>query len=325
MSVELWWSTGPLVSTSVAFAEPASRHAGLVTDHSSTGADPGVLETTASADEIVARSGSNLAYALKVLPREKRDDMRIFYGFCRIVDDIADDPGLSPGRRREGLDRWRRLVRGESSLEPALRSGIETEFRGLCGRYEIPQAVLLDIIAGVEMDIRDEGSAEMRFANFEELRAYCYRVASAVGLASIEIFGYQDPACREYAEQLGYAFQLTNILRDVGQDAAEGRIYLPLDELQRFDIEEAAILDRSAADSSEFQAFMAFQAARAEDYYAKAVAVLPDGDRKSMRAAELMRVIYSRILQAMRADGFRVFEKRYKLSKLEMAAALLKG
>jgi phytoene synthase len=284
-----------------------------------------VLETTASADQIVARSGSNLAYALKVLPRAKRDDMRIFYGFCRIVDDIADDPGLSPELRRGGLDRWRALVNGAQNLQPPVRGGIETEFRGLCERYSIPAEVLLDIIAGVEMDIRDADSAQLRFADFEQLRGYCYRVASAVGLASIEIFGYSDPACREYAEQLGYAFQLTNILRDVGQDAGEGRLYLALDELARFGIEEAAILDGSAAGGDEFQRFMEFQAERAEDYYSKAVAALPDEDRKSMRAAELMRVIYSRILQQMKSDGFRVFEKRYKLSKLEMAAALLKG
>ena len=286
--------------------------------------DSGVLATTDTATEIVVRSGSNLAYALKVLPRAKRDDMCVFYGFCRIVDDIADDPGLSAERRRTGLDRWRALVNG-TQLEPAIRDGIESEFRQLCTSYSLSEDVLLEIIAGVEMDICDAGDEPRRFADWEALQGYCYRVASAVGLASAEIFGYRNPVSRDYAEQLGYAFQLTNILRDVGQDAEEGRLYLPLDELARFGLDESAILDRSAADSDEFRQLMAFQADRAEDYYAKAVALLPVEDRKSMRAAELMRVIYSRILQQMKGDGFRVFEKRYKLSKLEMAAALLKG
>jgi len=282
--------------------------------------DPTVTE--ASAEEIVAGSGSNLAYALKVLPREKRADMQVFYGFCRVVDDIADEEGIEPEVRRAGLERWRSLIRNQA-LEPPIRSGIESEFRDLCKRYALPRETLLEIVAGVEMDITP--AASLRFADFDELKAYCYRVASAVGLASIEIFGYKDPACRDYAEQLGYAFQMTNILRDVGQDAEEGRVYLPLDELQHFGVSESDILDRSAADSDGFQQLMAFQCQRAEDYYAAAVARLPDGDRKSMRAAELMRVIYSRILQRMKADGFRVFETRYKLSKLEMASALLKG
>lgn len=277
--------------------------------------------TTASAAEIIARSGSNLAYALKVLPREKRADMQVFYSFCRIVDDIADDEGIAADVRRRGLDRWRALVRDEK-LEPSLRPGIESEMRSLCERYQLPIASVLEIVAGVEMDI---APGSLRFADFEELRRYCYRVASAVGLVSIEIFGYQDPACRDYAEHLGYAFQLTNILRDVGGDAAEGRLYLPLDDLARFGVSEAEILDRSAADSPAFQQLMSFQCQRAEDYYASAVDSLPDGDRKSMRASEIMRVIYSRILKRMKEDEFRVFEKRYKLSKLEMAAALLKG
>lgn len=282
--------------------------------------DPTV--TDASAEQIVARSGSNLAFALKVLPRDKRGDMQVFYGFCRIVDDIADDEGIEPLARRAGLDRWRSLIR-DQPLDPPMRSGIESEFRSLCERYQLPPETLLEIVAGVEMDIAP--AASLRFADFDELKAYCYRVASAVGLTSIEIFGYQDPACRDYAEQLGYAFQMTNIIRDVGQDAAEGRVYLPLDELQRFGVSESSLLDRSAAESSGFQELMAFQCQRAEDFYAAAVAELPDEDRRTMRAAELMRVIYSRILQRMKTDGFRVFEKRYKLSKLEMAGALLKG
>ena len=277
--------------------------------------------STGSAAEIVGRSGSNLAFALKVLPKEKRADMGVFYAFCRVVDDIADDEDIAAGDRRKGLDRWRSIVRGEK-VQPALQEGIESELVDLRQRYSLSADVLLEIIAGVEMDI---GSAPLRFPTFDDLLKYCYRVASAVGLASIEIFGYSDPACRDYARQLGYAFQITNILRDVGEDAAGGRVYLPLEDLARFGVDESAILDGSAADSPAFLELMACQCERAESFYDEAVALLPEVDRKSMRAAEVMRVIYSRILQRMKADSFRVFEKRYKLSKLEMAAALLKG
>ena len=150
---------------------------------------------TESSSEIVRRSGSNLAFALAVLPRRKRDDMRVFYAFCRVVDDIADDPGFSVEERLAGLNRWRDLIHGRLASP---QKGIEEEFIELRQRYPLKQDDLEAILSGMERDFTPQ-----RFETAEELRQYCYQVASAVGLVSIEIFGYTDPATREYAEQLG--------------------------------------------------------------------------------------------------------------------------
>ncbi|HQW30735.1 MAG TPA: phytoene/squalene synthase family protein, partial [Verrucomicrobiales bacterium] len=179
-----------------------------------------------SSREIVGRSGSNLAFALAVLPRRKRQDMGVFYAFCRVVDDIADDPGFSIEVRRAGLNRWRDLIHGRISKP---NPGVETEFVDLCLRYSLKKEDLEAIVAGVEMDLEP-----LRFETTDELKRYCYHVASAVGLVSIGIFGYTDPATRVYAEQLGYALQWTNILRDIGEDTRDGRCYLPCqpDEIQ---------------------------------------------------------------------------------------------
>ena len=152
---------------------------------------------------------------------------------------------------------------------------------------------------------------------------YCYRVAGAVGLISIEIFGYQHPGCRDYAEKLGYALQWTNILRDVGEDAAAGRIYLPLEDLRRFGLSEEEILGRIPDDR--FLGMMEFQCARAENWFREAAAALPECDRRSMKSAELMRLIYWGILRKMKRDRFRVFEKRYRLSKGAMLLRLIRA
>ncbi|NNE91073.1 MAG: squalene/phytoene synthase family protein [Verrucomicrobiales bacterium] len=267
-----------------------------------------ITSTTETADEIVRRSGSNLAFALAVLPKEKRRDMRVFYGFCRVIDDIADDPGFSTSDRAEGLDHWRALINGDAQPE----SGIETEFSQLIDRRKLPREMLLEIIAGCESDLNPQA-----FETFEDLQTYCFRVASAVGLVSIELFGYRNPETKIYAEQLGYALQLTNILRDVAEDAGEERIYLPLEDLARFGVKPESILEFSPEQPA-FRQLMQFEADRAAGFYKAALAVLPEEDRDSMRSAELMRVIYSRILDRMQEDGFNVFEKRYRLSKLRM-------
>lgn len=267
--------------------------------------------STETSREIVRRSGSNLAFALAVLPGEKREDMGVFYAFCRIVDDIADDPEAPAIEKQEGLNRWRRLVKGE--LEDPL-PGVELEFDEVRRRYQLNEDELEAIIDGVEMDIEP-----LRFETAEDLKNYCYRVASAVGLVSIQIFGYEDPGSREYAEQLGYALQWTNIMRDVGEDAGEGRLYLPLEDLNRYGLSEAAILS-GKPDFASFQRLMKHEAGVARELYQKAISALPPVDRKSMRSAEMMRRIYSGILDEMERGGFRVFETRYKLSKARMLA-----
>ena len=173
----------------------------------------------------------------------------------------------------------------------------------------------MEIIYGVEMDLE-----KVRYGTFEELRVYCYHVASAVGLVSIEIFGYRNPACRAYAIELGLALQTTNIIRDVGKDLSNGRIYLPQEDLTRFDYSEEDLLARKYNEA--FVRLMEFEAARAEEFFAQASALLPREDRRSMVAAEIMASIYHALLKRMRSDEFRVFEKDYRLSKLSKAGRI---
>ncbi len=264
------------------------------------------------AHAITRSSKSNLALAFVSLPRERRDDITVFYAWCRVVDDIADDPGQPVEERRAALDLWKlalsQPVAGESALAVPVRALIE--------KYQLNIAHFLEIIAGVEMDL-----AGVSYATWDDLRLYCYRVASVVGLVSIEIFGYRDPATREYAVQLGLALQLTNILRDVGQDFANGgRIYLPREDLARFGYtdEDLAASRRNAA----FLALMRFETERALGFYAAAVAALPPVDQRAMTAAEIMRAIYGRLLDRMRRDGFQVFTQRYSLSRIKKIALI---
>jgi phytoene synthase len=271
---------------------------------------------TDSSREIIRQSGSNLAFALAVLPRRKRDDMGIFYAFCRVVDDIADEPGIPAEERRAGLKYWRDLIYGRVESP---RPGIETEFVDLCRRYYLKEEDLEAIITGIEMDLEP-----LRFESTEDLKRYCYHVASAVGLVSIEIFGYTDPATRFYAEQLGYALQWTNIMRDVGEDAKEGRLFLPLEDLRRYGLTEQMILDGNP-DKAKFQRLMKHEAGIARAFYVTAVSALPKADRAAMRSAELMRRIYSGILDGMEADGFHVYDRRYRLTKAMMLCEFLKA
>jgi len=259
-----------------------------------------------SAEAITKASKSNLALALIVLPRERRQDMTTFYAFCRIVDDIADEPSVPVERRRAQLDEWRRCLQAPFAGEPSLAC----EVRGLVERYRIPVEYFHEIIAGVEMDL---GGA--RYQTFADLRLYCYRVASAVGLVSIEIFGYTNPGCKEYAVSLGLALQLTNIIRDVGEDWRNGeRIYLPQEDLERFGY---SVEDLKAQRQNEaFGKLMAFEAERAREYYSKAQAELPPENAASMLPAEIMHRVYKTLLNKMQEDHFRVLEQRYSLGKV---------
>lgn len=255
-------------------------------------------------DKIVRQSRSNLAMTLICLPKESRQDMRLFYVFCRIVDDIADEPGPSVEQRRSELERWREVVRGQaqqlSSLEIAIRRMMESR--------SIPADEMIGIIDGVAQDI-----VPTRFATWEALRAYCHGVASCVGLVSTRIFGCTMAASRDYAVQLGYALQLTNILRDIGQDLKEqGRIYLPQEDLDAYGITDSDLKSGNRNDA--FLAFMQMQTRRARELYAAALSHRTPQDKPRLRAAETMRRVYSRVLDLMETDGFRVFEKRYRVS-----------
>jgi phytoene synthase len=271
-----------------------------------------------NAAKITRESKSNLALAFISLGRERRRDITVFYAFCRVIDDIADAPEVDVEVKQRGLDQWREWLRKSTSDEPSLARDI----RGLIDKYRLAPEMLEEIIAGVEMDLRIT-----RYATFADLRVYCYRVASAVGLVSIEIFGYRNPACKDYAVELGLALQVTNIIRDVGKDLAQGRIYLPQEDLARFGYSEAQLQDRQY--NPEFLRLMEVEAARAKEFFARAKAALPREDRKSMVAAEIMASVYGALLRRMERDKFRVFERNYRLNRfqklLRVAPPLLKS
>lgn len=264
-----------------------------------------------NAAKITRQSKSNLALAFVSLGRERRQDITIFYAFCRVIDDIADDIGLIAEEKKRQLAKWREWLRSPSPGEPSLA----LDLRSLIDKYSLSPGMLEEIIAGVEMDL-----SISRYTTFSELRLYCYRVASAVGLVSIEIFGYRNPVCKEYAVELGLALQMTNIIRDVGKDLRDGRIYLPREDLARFDYPETELQDRRYNDR--FVRLMEFEAARARQFFVRAAALLPREDRRSMVAAEIMGSIYRGLLRQMELDKFRVFEKEYRLNKLEKAGRI---
>ena len=267
-----------------------------------------------SPEQITRRAKSNLAFALACLPPERKRDMISFYAFCRVVDDIADDPGRSEEEKERELGHWRKCVLENAPPgHPVLDEAVL-----LPGKYGFPRAWMAEIIDGVASDI-----TRLRYETFEELLAYCYKVASVVGLVSIEIFGHQCPETKDYALNLGYALQLTNIMRDVGQDAREtGRIYLPLTELKQFGVTEDEIL--RGIGSSRFEKLMDFQYRRARDYYQAARRLLPPADERSMVASEIMAEIYSTILEKLKRERYPVFEKRCKLNPLHKVWILAK-
>jgi len=272
---------------------------------------------TADAEEITRASKSNLAFAFVSLGKERRRDITIFYAFCWLIDDIADSNELSPDEKARRLTVWREALRGSVLNEPAL----VPEVRRLMTRYPVTPAMLDTIIDGVEMDLTISS-----YENFAALREYCYRVASAVGLVSIEIFGYKNPACKEYAVELGLALQMTNILRDVGRDLDNGRIYLPREDIAQLGYSEADLSARTYND--QFVRLMQFEANRAREFFGRAAVVLPKEDRKSMIGAEIMGSIYRALLKKMERDRYQVFARDYRISTpakcLHVARQLLK-
>jgi 15-cis-phytoene synthase len=266
------------------------------------------MKTSDGAAEITRASNSNLAFAFIAMSGARRRDITIFYAFCRVIDDIADDNQRDPEVKRRELVRWRQSLRGEEAEEPALAKPV----RDLMSRYPITPKMLEEIITGVEMDIDIR-----RYATWDELRVYCHRVASAVGLVSIEIFGYKNPECRDYAIALGLALQVTNIVRDVARDLRADRVYLPGEDLARFDYTEEDL--RNSVTDKRFIQLMNFEAGRAETFFAESARLLPQEDRRTMLPAEIMRSIYQALLRRMKLDNFRMFEKEYRLSKAEKA------
>ena len=226
--------------------------------------------------------------------------MSVLYAYCREVDDIADEDDLAIGIRREQLSEWRKQTRLAFDHHAEPSSDVIRELKDVIGSYPLPFDLFDELIKGCEMDLD-----KTRYANWEELELYCYRVASVVGLLSIEIFGYDDSACKEYAVNLGKALQLTNILRDVRVDANRDRIYLPKSELDESGVSEEEIL--KGVYSARYCAMAERVAERARGFYAKAIDVLPACDRKSMVAAELMGAVYWELFQKLKAERYDVF------------------
>jgi 15-cis-phytoene synthase len=248
---------------------------------------------------ITRKSASNLALAFVLLPKAKRDGMSALYAFCREVDDVADDESRPVPERREQLAAWRADVRRACGTETP-QFTVNRELQPIIRQYHLPFEHFDALLHGVEMDLDIK-----RYEDYEELELYCYRVASVVGLLSIEVFGYQDPACRDYAIALGKALQLTNILRDVRSDAQRGRIYLPLSELARFRVSPEEILRLEY--SPRFEGLANSVAKRARHFYQRAREILPAADRRSMVAAELMGSVYWRLLRKLERQRFNVF------------------
>ena len=251
-----------------------------------------------------AKSGSSFYYSFMFLPAERRQAITALYAFCREVDDVVDEcHDLSLAQTK--LEWWRQEVGRVYNGTPTHPVG--HALKDVIKGFRLPQEQLLEIIDGMAMDL-----SQTRYLDFKGLQLYCYRVASVVGLLSVEIFGYENRQTLKYAHDLGVALQLTNIIRDVGEDARRGRIYLPIEDLQRFGVPAKDILEARYSDA--FRELMAFQAERAEHFYEQALAQLPAGDRKAQRPGLVMAAIYRTLLREIAADGFQVLDRRISLT-----------
>lgn len=266
---------------------------------------------------VAKTEAKNFYYAFRTLPSAKRRAIYAVYAFCRYCDDVADEE-LRPEDKTRLLSETRDRLR-----EPGLASGdpVFMALEGAIADFGIPRRYLEDVIRGVETDL-----SVSRFQTFDDLRDYCYLVASTVGLICIEIFGYDDPAAVEYAVDLGIAMQLTNIMRDIKEDADRDRIYIPLDDIARFGYSERELM--TGRNNANFRSLMDFQAARARRYFDSGARLFPLLSRESRACAAVLHRLYSRILDRMEETGYDVFERRIGLSlseKLLLVARLWVG
>ncbi len=274
--------------------------------------------------KLTTRSQSNFYYAFLFLPRERREALEAVYAYCRLVDDVVDEEATGSeatsivAKKLEGIAHWRSeldLVYG-AGAEPT--HPVTAKLREAVGRFPIRREDMEAVIDGCAMDID-----KTRYASWDELRTYCYRVASAVGLMCIEIFGYSSPKAREYAVDLGIALQLTNILRDVAEDARRGRIYLPEEDLRAFGVTEEDL--SSGTRSPEFLRLMRFQAARARAHYLRARAAIGPAERHQLVIAEIMGDIYYALLQTLEESNFDVFGAKLKVRRRHKMAIALRN
>ncbi|HTP46007.1 MAG TPA: presqualene diphosphate synthase HpnD [Casimicrobiaceae bacterium] len=260
-------------------------------------------------EEKAAGSGSSFYHAFRFLPLERRRAIIALYAFCREVDDVVDEV-TDVGLAHVKLAWWRGEIAAVFSGRP--QHPVALALQGAVKPFGLAEEHFQSIIDGMEMDLR-----QTRYLDFATLERYCHHVAGVVGLLSAEIFGYGDPRTRDYARDLGIAFQLTNIIRDVGEDASRGRVYLPQDELASFGVTDADLFRRRTTPG--FEALMKHQVARARSWYVRALAALPRADRRAQRPGLIMAAIYRRLLDEIERDGSRVLDRRVVLTPLTKA------
>jgi phytoene synthase len=280
---------------------------------------------------ITRTAAKNFYYAFLVLPRRKREALCAVYAFMRRCDDIADDPTLSLPDRRQKLDAWldalHRAQQGEPTDDAILLALTDAQ-----RRYSVPAGLLDELALGTAMDVEEtEASAQttsapglsIQYKTFEDLRLYCYRVASVVGLVCIHVFGYRDPAAEPLAESCGLAFQLTNIIRDVKEDASLGRIYLPEEDLAKFNLSASELL--STPDPARFRPLLALEADRAREHYVSGDALISYISEDSQPALWVLVTIYRRLLERIAEKQYDVFTAKVALSRSEKLRILGKG
>jgi phytoene synthase len=272
-----------------------------------------LAQSSAYCRRVARTRAKNFYYSFLLLSAEQRDAMCAIYAFMRYCDDLSDEPGAS----HAGIERWR------SALTGALHGTFDGHpvwpaFARTVSRYRIPHEYFYEMIDGVASDLTPR-----RFETFDELYRYCYQVASVVGLSIIHVFGFESPEALRLAEKCGIAFQLTNILRDVREDAERGRIYIPAEDRTRFDVTEADI--KRGAMTRELRALLGFEAERARRYYRDSSALPSLVERRSRPSLRALIAIYSRLLDRMEKSRFEVFERRISLSPLEKSLLLVRA
>ncbi|HEV3512584.1 MAG TPA: phytoene/squalene synthase family protein [Candidatus Sulfotelmatobacter sp.] len=292
-----------------------------------TPAPPQLVMAYSVCKGITRTSAKNFYYGFLVLPRRKREALCAVYAFMRRCDDIADDPKLSLAERRQKLDTWlddlHRAQQGNPTDDAILLALTDAQ-----RRHAIPAGLLDELAHGTAMDVEAPDSAEsagltVQYQTFEDLRLYCYRVASIVGLVCIHVFGYRDPAAEELAERCGLAFQLTNIIRDVKEDAAMGRVYLPQQDLARFGLSVSDVL--TSPDAARFRPLLAYEADCAREFYKAGDELLPYISEDSQPALWVLVTIYRRLLEKIAEKQYDVFTAKVSLSTWEKLRILGKG
>jgi len=269
---------------------------------------------TDNAKEIAKKSKSSFYYAFNLLPAEKRDAMNTVYAFCRETDDIVDEGNDPEDLKYEKLRKWR--IEFEKAFQGHSDFALLNKLGKTIMHFNIPVEPFFELIKGMEMDLQKN-----RYLNFEDLRLYCYRVASTVGLMCIEIFGYKHKSAKDFAVNLGIALQLTNILRDIKKDSQKGRIYLPQEELKKFNYSEDDIFHQNY--NPDFVNLMEYEANRARYYFEQATLNLHLDDKGAMFAARAMQHIYYKLLEKIIDADYNIYHKNIRVSGVEKVGIAL--